>query len=161
VGRCTYGSSRDQNPKGRWGLNGRAEQRFQRYIAACLGPIPGWTLGHGYGLWEWVEAKELAAWYSYMHEHLEWKRMLSGRVHQHGMPLDQYYEEMDYSGYESHRPDYENLRYDNRTSAEKRSFQEARFRIRRFQQYHEKDYDLEITRRGLWYSALARGVANI
>ena len=96
-----------------------------------------------------------------MHEHLGWKRMLSGRVHQHGMPLDQYYEEMDYSGYESHRPDYENLRYDNRTSAEKPSFQEARFRIRRFQQYHEKDYDLEITRRGLWYSALARGVANI
>ena len=154
-------SSRDQNPKERWGLNGRTDRRLQRYIAARLGPIPGWTLGYGYDLWEWVDAKELAAWYFYMHEHLGWKHMLSGRVHQHGTPLDQYYEGMDYSGYESHRPDYETYVATIEHLPEKPSFQEDRFRIRRFQQYHEKDYNLEMTRRGLWYSAMVGGVANI
>ena len=72
-----------------------------------------------------------------MHEHLGRKYMHSGHVHQHGMTLDQYHEEVDYSG------------------------QEASFRVRWFQQYHEKDYDPEIIRRGLWYSALAVSVANI
>ncbi|MEC8891835.1 MAG: hypothetical protein VX901_00790, partial [Candidatus Poribacteria bacterium] len=49
-------SSRDQNTKERWGLNGCTDRRLQRYIAARLGPIPGWTLGYGYDLWEWVDA---------------------------------------------------------------------------------------------------------
>jgi hypothetical protein len=34
--------SRRMTPS-KWGINGRADKRLQRYIAARLGPLPGWT----------------------------------------------------------------------------------------------------------------------
>ena len=41
------------------------------------------------------------------------------------------------------------------------AFSEDRFRIRVPSRYPEKDYDFDLTRRGLWHSAMAGGVANI
>jgi hypothetical protein len=43
----------------------------------------------------------------------------------------------------------------------KPAFSEDRFRVRQPSRYPDKDYDFDMTRRGLWHSALAGGVANI
>jgi hypothetical protein len=43
----------------------------------------------------------------------------------------------------------------------KPSFAEDRFRVRKPSPYPGKDYDLDMTRRGLWHSTMAGGVANI
>jgi len=53
--------ARTQTPH-KWGLNGPADQRLQRYIAARLGPIPGWTMGYGFDLDEWVTDEQIKTW---------------------------------------------------------------------------------------------------
>jgi hypothetical protein len=146
----------------RWGINGPADQRLQRYMAARLGALPGWTLGYGFDLWEWVDEAELLHWHQYMHQHLGWSHMIGGRVHQHGTALTRTMtQQLDYLGYETHRPDYETYRAALELHPRQPVFMEDRFRIRNPSPYPEKDYDLEQTRRGLWHSAMAGGVANI
>jgi hypothetical protein len=146
--------SRRQTPI-KWGINGAADRRLQRYIAARLGPIPGWTMGYGYDLFEWTKGPQLDEWHRHMHEQMGWPHMLGARSWKNS--LDQISEAMDYSSYEQHRPDY--TRYVETISRRpaKPSFSEDRFRIRG----RAKDYTMEETRRGLWHSAMAGGVANI
>jgi hypothetical protein len=148
--------SRSENPK-RWGLNGSADKRLQRYIAARLGPLPGWTMGYGYDLWEWIRGNQLAEWHDYMHEQMGWAHYLGARS---GInTLDQLTEKMDYASYEQHRPEY-NLYVETIEARPNRpAFSEDRFRIR--QPAQNKDYTMEMTRRGLWHSTMAGGVANI
>ena len=148
--------SRSENPK-RWGINGAADRRLQRYIAARLGPLPGWTMGYGYDLFEWVTEDELTAWHDYMQAHLGWRHYLGARSSKN--ELDQLSEAMDYSAYEQHRPDYEQYVITIEARPGKPSFSEDRFRIR--DEGEAKDYNMEETRRGLWHSTMAGGVANI
>jgi len=145
-----------------WGINGPVDQRLQRYIAARLGPLPGWTVGYGFDLWEWVKEDQLVAWHQYMHEQLGWPHLLAGRTHQHGRPLeDLFTDRLDYIGFETHRPDYATYVDALRRHPDQPVFMEDRFRIRQSAQYADKDYTEEMTRRGLWHSAMAGGVANI
>ena len=145
-----------------WGVNGPVDQRLQRYIAARLGPLPGWTMGYGFDLWEWVKEDELVEWHQHMHEHLGWPHMLGARAHQHGRPLeDLFTNRLDYIGFETHRPDYDTYVESLRRHPGKPVFMEDRFRIRQSDQYRDKDYTEEMTRRGLWHSSMAGGVANI
>ncbi|MCB0209846.1 MAG: VCBS repeat-containing protein [Anaerolineae bacterium] len=148
--------SRGENPK-RWGINQAADRRLQRYIAARLGPLPGWSMGYGYDLWEWVSSEELTDWHNYMYAHFGWPHYLGARSHKNS--LDQLSEAMEYSSYEQHRPDYNTYIKTIETRPEKPSFSEDRFRIR--DEGRDKDYTMEDTRRGLWQSAMAGGVANI
>ncbi|KPK80703.1 MAG: hypothetical protein AMJ81_11545 [Phycisphaerae bacterium SM23_33] len=151
--------SRAQTPLRLGGKNGPADRRLQRYIAARLGPLPGWTMGYGYDLWEWVKPDEMRTWHAHMRRQLGWPHLLGGRAHKNR--LSQICEGLDYSGYEQHRPDYKKYceTLDKRPSQP--SFSEDRFRIRQAGGYAFKDYDMAMTRRGLWHSTLAGGVANI
>lgn len=148
--------SRSENVK-RWGINGEADKRLQRYIAARLGPLPGWTIGYGYDLFEWVTGEQLTEWHDYMQSHLGWTHSLGARANKN--QLDQLSEMMDYSSYEQHRPDYAKYVEAIEARPEKAVFSEDRFRIGNDHPY--KDYDMEMTRRGLWHSTMAGGVANI
>ena len=150
--------SRNMTPH-KWGLNGKVDRRLQRYIAARLGPLPGWSMGYGFDLWEWVEAKQLKDWHDYMHAHMGWAHLLGARSEKN--KLTQLSEAMDYSSYEQHQPAYSKYLESLRKRPGKPVFSEDRFRVREPSPYPDKDYDLEITRRGLWHSALAGGVANI
>ena len=143
----------------RWGKNGLVDQRLQRYIAARLGPLPGWTMGYGFDNWEWVSEGDLKRWHTYIHRHLGWPHLLGARAHSNR--LTQIYEGLDYSGYEQHRPGYETYVETMERRPNKPSFSEDRFRIRQRSGYAHKDYDMEMTRRGLWHSTMAGGVANI
>jgi hypothetical protein len=150
--------SRHMTPT-KWGINGKVDKRLQRYIAARLGPLPGWTMGYGFDLWEWVDGKQLAEWHDHLHSHLGWKHLLGGRWEKN--ELTQATEALDYSSYELLRPDYRKYVETIEKRPGKPSFAEDRFRVRKPSPYPEKDYDLDMTRRGLWHSALAGGVANI
>jgi len=140
----------------RWGINGKIDQRLQRYICARLGPLPGWSMGYGWDLQEWVTAVDLQKWHNYMHKHLGWFHFLGGR----SPKLTQIYPGLDYASYQQHRPDYELYRKGVVQYPEKPAFFEDRFRVRK-NGYPKKDYDFAMTRRGLWHSTMAGGAANI
>ena len=150
--------SRRMTPNRIGGKNGPADRRLQRYIAARLGPLPGWTMGYGFDLWEWVRKDDLKKWHAHMHQHLGWPHLLGGRAHKNR--LTQIYDGLDYSSYEQHRPDYKKYVETISKRPKKPSFSEDRFRVRQGG-YAHKDYDMVRTRRGLWHSTIAGGVANI
>jgi uncharacterized short protein YbdD (DUF466 family) len=116
-------------------------------------------MGYGFDNWEWVSEDDLKQWHTYMHKHFGWPHLLGARAHKNN--LTQIYEGLDYSGYEQHRPDYEKYVQTIEKRPNKPSFSEDRFRIRQKSRYADKDYDMEMTRRGLWHSTMAGGVANI
>lgn len=143
----------------KWGINGRADQRLQRYLAARLGPLPGWSLGYGFDLWEWVKGDQLADWHAYVHRHLGWPHLLGGRWEK--QRLTQATEVLDYSGYEQLRPSYQDYVAALEQRPTKPVLSEDRFRVREPSPYPDKDYDLDMTRRGLWHATMAGGVGNI
>ncbi|MFW5658300.1 MAG: DUF5060 domain-containing protein [Bacteroidota bacterium] len=150
--------SRKQTPL-KWGANGLVDKRLQRYIAARLGPLPGWSMGYGFDLWEWTDKEMLNKWHSNMHEQMGWFHFLGARAQKN--QITQISEKMDYSSYEQHRPDYEKYVETINKQPGKPSFSEDRFRIREDSKYPEKDYTPELTLEGLWNSTMAGGVANI
>lgn len=152
--------SRGQYPK--WGINGVVDKRLQRYICARLGPIPGWSAGYGFDLWEWVNETQLDEWHDYMQAHLGWSHPLGARSNKN--QFNQISEKMDYSSYELHKESTPNSWYEQWVRVvderqEKPGFSEDRFRIRG--KYPDKDVTEEETRRGLYYAVLAGGAAGI
>ncbi|MFO7901722.1 MAG: DUF5060 domain-containing protein [Planctomycetota bacterium] len=144
------------------GINGEADRRLQRYISARLGPLPGWTMGYGFDLWEWVDVDQLQVWHSHMHEQMGWPHMLGGRTHRHGTPLeDLLTDRLDYIGFETHQPDLQKYTKALELHPTKPVFMEDRFRVRDPSPYPDKDYTPEMVRQGLWRSMMAGGVANI
>lgn len=148
------------------GMNGTVDRRLQRYICARLGPIPGWTMGYGFDLDEWVSASELEIWHDYMEDHLGWSHFLGGRPAgpNHGVdhsPWNAWNSSQDYSSYEHHQPDYNVYVAALREVVGQPVLSEDRFRIRVPSRYPEKDYTDEMTRRGLYISTMAGGVGNI
>ena len=144
----------------KWGINGNVDKRLQRYIAARLGPLPNWTLGYGFDLWEWTKEPWLREWHDYLHSQFGWPHMLGTRNFQKDLWV-QLSEALDYSSYEHWRPDYNMYVQTMEDRPTKPSFSEDRFRVRNPSPYPDKDYTEEMVRRGLWHSTMAGGVANI
>jgi hypothetical protein len=155
----SWGDQQRKQTPVKWSINGEADRRLQRYIAARLGPLPGWTMGYGFDLWEWVKEGDLKHWHAYMHKHVGWHHFLGGRASKN--TLEQIYDGLDYSSYEQHRPNYQKYVETIDMRPHKPSFSEDRFRIQRPSNSSKKDYSPELVRRGLWHSAMAGGVANI
>ena len=61
------------------GSNGSTDIRLQRYIAARLGPLPGWSMGYGFDLHEWTTAPQRNAWANNLHSRMGWDHLLSAR----------------------------------------------------------------------------------
>ncbi len=157
----------------RGGINGEVDKRLLRYISARLGPLPGWTMGYGFDNWRWVTSSEISIWHQYMHAHIDssYSHLFGARgggnsdkdINGYDQPsyeeqLNQLSESMDYSGYEQHKPSYSTYVATKNKRPNKPSFSEDRFRIRN--KLH-KDYNMNEVRKGLYYSAMAGGVANI
>ena len=164
-------------PNGIGGAMSETDQRLNRYIAARLGPIPGWSMGYGYDLHVWTNAEELQEWYDFTKEALGgWPHMIGARgdVYDAGNPrmlqsrelglprepLSSIFWSGDYVGHYDYRVPYSwyvaVIEHSN-----KPQFQEDRFRIREHNVFENKDYTPEMTIRGLWHSTMAGGVANI
>ena len=163
-----------------------ADKRNLRYLAARLGPLPGWSMGYGYDTENlWAPAEQLEAWKDYLASYLGWSHFLGARAgfdengpyakagarrtrpplnEKFNAPIgDQYTAWLggDYTGYTSYRPLYDRYVEELEHRPDKPSFEEDRFRIRQVDQWLHKDYNAELTRKGLWHSAMAGGVANI
>ncbi|MFK7805839.1 MAG: DUF5060 domain-containing protein [Anaerolineae bacterium] len=152
-----YGdNSRTHNPT-EWGLNGTTDQRMQRYLAARLGAVPGWTMGYGYDINEWASPAQIETWFNYLNDHMMYPHLMSARGDKN--VIMQHSEILSYSGYEQHNPDYAWYVQAINDRPQKPSFSEDRFRVD--QAFATKDYTFEETRRGMWHSAMAGGIANI
>ncbi len=157
---------RSQTPRSlSGGIGGAVDARLQRYIAARLGPLPGWSMGYGFDLDEWVKADQVKRWRDSLHRLMGWNHFLGGRPEgpNHGTDhtLDAAWNKgLDYSSYEHHRPTYDVYRAALQAVPDVPVMSEDRFRIRQ-NKYPQKDYSEELVRRGLYHSTLAGGVANI
>jgi hypothetical protein len=147
--------SRNQTPD----TYGVDVERLYAEIAARLAPLPGWSMSYGFDLFEWASAEEIETLRNTMHGYSSYHHLIGGRGHK-----NEYREissNLDYASWEWHQPDYEDYREHLERANGRPAFSEDRFRIRTPTRYPEKDYDPELTRKGLWNSAIAGGVANI
>ena len=148
------------------GTNGFEDLRLQRYIAARLGPVAGWSMGYAFDLDEWVSQSELHAWQRFMDDKMGWPHLLGGRFHQpnsgtnhaNGVPWNS---AMSYSAWEHHKPTHEVFRAAMSAVLGQPTFSEDRFRIRSSTRPKDFAADGVDTRRTMWYAAMAGGVASI
>ncbi len=143
------------------GINGAADRRLQRYIAARLGPLPGWTMGYGFDLHEWTNEAQLNAWAEYLHEHMGWQHLLCARGHRlHGS-----YNVNSYDGFgrdvplatTAHGPQsYEEIVEDLNGDVTRPHLYEERHSYLR----EGFTLDMDGTRRLLWWEAMAGGMGG-
>lgn len=153
---------RSWTPIGVGGINGEADRRLQRYIAARLGPLPGWTMSYGFDLDEWVTPAETRAWHDYLHAHLGWPHLLMARetpsdVHPPARTFDLGADKLDVFSSDD-RP--EASFYAAAAAAIEASDAPVLFE-RRFVYLRDDVWDMDTTRRALWQFTLAGGVGAI
>lgn len=148
--------------KSRWqtpSTYGVDAELLYREIAARLGPLPGWTVGYGFDLYEWASAEEIEDFRETLHQYTSYRHLVGGRGYKN--KYRQISNKLDYVSWEWHQPSLADYRDHLKYANGKPAFSEDRFRVRQPSRYPDKDYDFEMTRKGLWHSVLAGGVANI
>ena len=175
-------------PDGIGGPTSAADRRLGRYLAARMGPIPGWSMGYGYDLQAYIDAEGLQRWYGTLKHHLGgWEHLIGARADffdtwdrdvdpdGDGYKGISYHSEMaegseavfwtggDYIGLYDYRVPYAWYRKTRAFAGRynKPVLQEDRFRIRESDRWFVKDYTPELTRRGLWHAMMAGGVGGI
>ena len=138
--------ARKWTPIGVGGKNGEPDKRLQRYIAARLGPLPGWTMGYGFDLQEWTNEEDLRQWAKYMHKHMGWRHLLCGRGRAN-TELDV----ISYSRYDVRK--YEQIRKDLNSDRKRPHLYEERHTYLR-----NGDLSMDGTRRFLWKLTMADGM---
>lgn len=130
-----------------------------KQIAARLGPLPGWTVGYGFDLFEWASADEVEDFQDYLQHATSYQHLVGGRGYKNA--YRQISSNLGYASWEWHQPSLTDYKDHLKLANGRPAFSEDRFRVRQPTKYPEKDYDFEKTRKGLWHSTLAGGVANI
>jgi len=145
------------------GANGPCDRRIQKYIAAYLGPVPGWSMGYGFDVQEYAGEAGLADWHEHMTAEMgSYFHPMGARWGDDPSGIGMYYTGLSIASYQQHRPAYDDYRAGVLTFPDKLQFSEDRFRLRpTCGGYPDKDYTLQMIRRGLWSSTLAGGTANI
>lgn len=126
-------------------------------IAARLAPLPGWTVGYGFDLFEWATAREIQSFRNKLRASCDYPHLVGGRGHKN--EYKEISSKLDYAAWEWHHPGYRDYRDHLEKSNQRPAFSEDRFRI--WGSGHARDYNSDQTRQGLWLSAIAGGVANI
>jgi len=155
--------SRKWTPRGvPGGINGRTDRRLQRYIAARLGPLPGWTMGYGFDLHEWTDTEQLNSWAAYLHHYLGgWQHLLCARGHLLKGPDNL----NSYDGFgrnvelktTAHGPvDYQEIAEDMDGDLTRPHFYEERHSYKR----EGFNLDMDGTRRLLWWESMAGGMGG-
>ena len=152
-------------PIGVGGINGAPDQRLQRYIAARLGPLPGWSMGYGFDLVEWVSREQVNAWASNLNNLMGWPHLLFGR----GMDAPA----LSGTSYSTNGAQYRDIKTSppgpidyadvlddlNSGDTSRPHFYEERFTYMRSLNGGEP-WSMDRTRRSLWWYALAGGVGS-
>lgn len=144
------------------GINGPVDRRLLRYIAARLGPLPGWSMSYGFDLHEWVSSEEVNAWADYLHDHMGWDHLLASRgyqLHRSGNNINSYdgygrdvQLTTSYAGPKS----YTEIRQHMEADDSRPHLYEERHTYGR----PRHDLDMEGSRRLLWWSAMAGGMGG-
>lgn len=145
------------------GINGPVDRRLQRYIAARLGPMPGWTMGYGYDLHEWVSGSQLESWARFMHEKMGYDHLLSARSHEFSgsrTSVINSYEGVGRSVELTTSPygpaDYDEvLKHMNSDTSRPHMYEERHTYLR-----PNYDLDMDGTRRLLWWQAMSGGLGG-
>jgi hypothetical protein len=148
-------------PIGVGGINGPPDRRLQRYIAARLGPLPGWTMSYGFDLHEWVTEEEVRSWWQYMHHHLGWPRLLMARESSShsSSPFDMGDDKLDVFSTDEKK---ESLTEYYHSAAEKMAtYALPLLYERRFLHTRDGTWDMETTRRAIWQFTMAGGAAGV
>ena len=149
---------RRRTPIGVGGINGPADRRLQRYIAARLGPLPGWTMSYAFDLEEWVTPEQVRSWATYLHERFAWPHLLMARE-THADATEVF----------SLRSDKLDV-FSNDERPTRNFFTSARSLLagghavlyeRRFLHTRDNVWDMTTTRRALWQFTLAGGAGAI
>lgn len=164
---------------------GDIDKQNLRYLAARLGPLPGRSMGYGIDTENgWILPEQPNEWKFYLEEKMGWDHLLGAKVgfdekgfwaasprpprppHDAAFrsPIaDKYISWLggDYIGYTSYRPLFPRYKEVIQHHPDKPSLEEDRFRLRDSENWRYKDYTPELTRRGLWHSAMAGGIGNI
>ncbi len=154
---------RHWTPVGVGGINGVPDRRLQRYIAARLGPLPGWTMSYGFDLDEWVAPEEVRSWAEYMGAHFGWPHLLmareSGQDRVH--PSETFSlgdRKLDvFSSDQRPEADFFQWTKGLLTEAEGRPL----LYERRFLHTRDRFWDMDTTRRALWQFTLGGGAGAI
>ena|GEM_PF-970773 len=144
--------ARRWTPIGVGGINGAPDRRLQRYIAARLGPMPGWTMGYGFDLQEWVSEAQVGSWALYLHQHFGWRHMLWARGRSHP--------ELDAKSYSGKSDGGKPFSYDDAVSRLNSDLSRPHFYEERFTYLREGAWTMENTRRALWHYTLAGGIGS-
>ena len=142
------------------GINGEPDKRLQRYIAARLGALPGWTMSYAFDLGEWVEPNEVREWHAYLHEHFGWPRLLMARETEEGKTHHVFElgdDKLDvFSNDERPSRDFYDTAVSLLDSVDIPVISERRF-------LHTRDdvWDMDTTRQALWQFTMAGGKGAI
>jgi len=61
------------------GVNSEADQRLQSYIAARLGPLPGWSMGYSFDTQEFTDDNDMEFWADNLLSQMGWDHLLFAR----------------------------------------------------------------------------------
>lgn len=144
------------------GINQGVDKRLQRYICARLGALPGWSMGYGFDLHEWVTKQEVQEWAKFLNSHLGWPHLLSAR----GINLDEnnFINSYDGAGRETaelHTTEYgpvnfEEVWVDMNSDIDSPHLYEERHTYLR----PNFNLDMEGTRRLMWWQAVSGGMGG-
>lgn len=147
------------------GINGTVDQRVQRYIAARLGPIAGWSMGYGYDLNEYTGTKPgiFETWANYLQDRMGWDHVLAARAYNldavAGPTLDSYESVLHSTSLQTSSTggptSYAEVKADIDSDVSHPVFYEERHVYNRW-----ANVDMQGTRRLLWWGAMAGGAGN-
>jgi len=142
------------------GINGEVDTRLQRYIAARLGAVPGWSMTYGYNLLSWVTEFQVNQWAQTINDRSFWPHMLFARGYASGQLTGRSYSSTDapvrtsYGGPLS----YDEIVEDFNSDTTRPHFYERRFTYE--STLGEGTWTMDTTRRTLWWTMMAGGVGS-
>lgn len=153
------------------GFRGKKHQRLIRYIAARLGPLPGWSMNFGFDTIEMPNAEEDTIWWTnQLNQKMGWPHILTSRGWE-----DKSFGANSYAGFGGNPYDlettdkgpatYQEIKQDMETHKDKPSIYEERHTYNRWQCWPHRVQDpnrLNETgcRRLIWWEALAGGMGG-
>jgi len=152
-------TSRGQNPGllvNDSGLGGTADLRIQRYVAARLGPLLGWTMGYGYDINEWADGDDVDEWHNNLSSLMGWQHMLGARPR----TQEQWSPNLEYASYQRVQPTYENFLDDANHLTSKPNFSEDRFRSLGTST-NRRNLSFDWMNEAVWQSTISGQFANI
>ncbi|MDB9524843.1 cadherin-like domain-containing protein, partial [Oscillatoria sp. CS-180] len=166
------------------GINSAADQRLQRYLAARLGPLPGWSMGYAFDTQEFTNDNQMDFWANNLLSLMGWDHLLFARGYAAAPGLDivdptnnndwvaTALSGHSYSSKGNNQPglqtspvgplNIEEVIADINSDSTKPHFYEERFTHNRsfVGSTTGVTYDVDQTRRTLWWQAMAGGVAG-